>query len=124
MNCYSFQPVCYSKLHLWLQHGNQKKFLERVSAQYDLVLLDTPPVLAVTDPTMLSEHIGTNILVARECITTLGELNETVKRFTQVGAKVSGVVFNAVRPRPGQYGYGYGKYRYSGDAYRQYTKNV
>jgi tyrosine-protein kinase Etk/Wzc len=71
---------------------------------------------------MLSEHVGTSILVAREGITTLGELNETVKRFTQVGANISSVVFNAVRPRLGQYGHGYGKYRYSGYAYEQYTK--
>jgi len=86
--------------------------------------LDTPPVLAVTDATMLSELVGTSILVAREGITTLGDLNETVKRFTQIGAKVTGVVFNAERPRPGQYGYGYGKYRYSGYAYEQYTKGT
>jgi hypothetical protein len=32
-------------------------------------------------------------------------------------------VFNAVRPRPGKYGYSYGKYRYSGYAYLQYTKS-
>jgi len=114
--------VLPSAPHLLLQHGNLKQFLEKVSAEYDLVLMDTPPVLAVTDATMLSEHIGTSILVAREGITTLGELNETVKRFTQVGVKVSGVVFNAVRPRPGKYGYGYGKYRYSGYAYEQYSK--
>jgi tyrosine-protein kinase Etk/Wzc len=85
-------------------------------------LLDTPTALAVTDASMLSEHVGTSILVAREGISTLGELNETVKRFNQVGAMVSGVVFNAVRPRPCQYGYGYGKYRYTGYAYEKYTK--
>jgi tyrosine-protein kinase Etk/Wzc len=77
-------------------------------------LLDTPTVLAVSDATMLSEHVGTSILVARDGITLLGELNETVKRFTQIGSKVTGAVFNAVRPRPGKYGYGYG--------YEQYTK--
>jgi len=115
--------MCFTAPHLLLQHGNLKQFLDKVSAEYDLVLLDTPPVLAVTDATMLSEHVGTSILVAREGITTLGELNETVKRFTQIGAKVTGVVFNAVRPRPGKYGYGYGKYRYSGYAYQQYTKS-
>lgn len=79
-------------------------------------------VLAVTDATVLSEHVGTSILVAREGVTTLGDLNETMKRFTQIGAKVTGVVFNAVRPRPGKYGYSYGKYRYSSYAYEQYTK--
>ena len=114
--------VLPSNPHLLLQHGNLKQFLEKVSAEYDLILLDTPPVLAVTDATVLSEHVGTIILVAREDITSLGELKETMKRFTQTGAKVTGVVLNAVRPRPGKYGYAYGKYRYSGYAYEQYTK--
>ena len=34
---------------LLLQHGNLKQFLQNVSAEYDLVLLDTPPVLAVIE---------------------------------------------------------------------------
>jgi len=55
-------------------------------------------------------------------ITSPKLINETVKRFTQTGAKVTGVVFNAARPRPGKYGYAYGKYRYSGYAYEQYTR--
>lgn len=109
--------------HLLLMHGNLKQLLERVSSEYDLVLLDTPPVLAVTDAIVMIEHVGTTILVTREGVTTLGDLNETVKRLTQVGAKASGIVFNAVRARPGKYGYTYGKYRYSSDAYRQYTKS-
>ncbi|KXS31014.1 MAG: Exopolysaccharide transport protein family [Candidatus Gallionella acididurans] len=100
-----------------------KQPLKRVYAEYDLVLLDTPPVLAVTDATVLSEHVGTSIRVASEGVTTLGDLNETVKSFTQTGAKVTGVVFNALRPRPGKYGYGYGWYRYSSDTYQQYTKS-
>lgn len=78
--------------------------------------------LAATDAIVLSEPVATSILVAWEGDTTLGDLNETVKRFTQTGAKVTGVVFNAVHPRPGKYGYGYGKYRYSSYAYEQYTK--
>jgi len=70
---------------------------------------------------MLSEHVGSSILVAREGIATLGELNETVKRFSQIGAKVSGIVFNVVRPRPGKYGYV--KYRYLVHDYKLYTKS-
>lgn len=104
-------------------HSNLKQLMEKVSAEYDLVLLDTPPVLAVTDAIVMSEHVGTTILVTREGVTTLGDLNETVKRLTQIGSKVAGIVYNAVRARPGKYGYTYGKYRYSSDAYRQYTKN-
>lgn len=110
--------------HVLLQYGNVKQMLEKASAEYDLVMLDTPPVLAVTDAAMLSEHVGTAILVARENVTTLADLNETAKRLTQVGSKVNGVVFNALRPRPGRYGYSYGKYRYSSYAYRQYSEST
>jgi tyrosine-protein kinase Etk/Wzc len=85
-------------------------------------MLDTAPVLAVSDAIMLSEHVGTKILVAREGVTTLGDLNETVKRFTHAGTKVTGIVLNAMRPRHGKYGYSYGKYRYTSHAYEQYTK--
>ena len=106
--------------HLLLVHGNLKRFLNEISADYDLVVLDTAPVLAVADAIMLSEHVGTKILVAREGITGLGELNETVNRFTHAGAKVTGVVLNAMRPRHGKYGYGDGKYRYTSHAYDQY----
>ena len=98
--------------------------LKRVSAEYDLVLLDTQPLLAVTDATVLSEYVETSILVAREGVTTLGELNETVKRFNQSGSKVTGVVFNAVRHRPGKYGHGNGKYRYISETYKQYAKST
>ena len=85
--------------------------MEKVSSEYDLVLLDTPPVLAVTDATMLSEHVGTNILVAREGITTLGEWNEAVKALHPgwyQGDRCS-VQFGAPA--------GPGKYRYSSHAY-------
>ncbi len=116
--------VLPSAPHVLLQYGSMKQFLEKLSEKYDLVLLDTPPVLAVTDATVLSEHVGTTILVARENVTTLADLNETAKRLTQVGSKVSGVVFNALRTRPGRYGYSYGKYRYSSYSYRQYSEST
>lgn len=117
--------VLPSAPHLLLSGSNLPRLLEKASAEYEVVLLDTPPILAVADANMLSGKIGTNILVAREGVTTLGDLNETVKRFSQTGDKVAGVVFNAVRPRPGKYGYGYGygKYRYSSHAYEHYAKS-
>ncbi len=99
--------------------GSMKRLLGKVSEEYDLVLLDTPPVLAVTDAIVVSEHVGTSILVAREGVTTVGELKESVKRLTQAGAKVTGVVFNGVRARPGTYG-AYGTYRYTKYAYEPY----
>jgi tyrosine-protein kinase Etk/Wzc len=114
--------VLPSAPHLLLSSDNMKRFLEKVSIEYDLVILDTPPVLAVTDASVLSEHVGITILVTREGVTTLGDLNETVKRLARNGTKVTGVVFNAVRSRPGKYGSTYGTYRYTSEAYQQYTK--
>jgi hypothetical protein len=55
---YSTQPECHSALHLLLQHGNLRQFLEKIFAEYDQVLLDTPAVLKVTDATILTEHAG------------------------------------------------------------------
>ena len=91
--------------------------LKRVSAEYDFALLDTRPLLAMMD----ERACGPSILVAREGVTRMGELNETVKRFNQSGSKVTGVVFNAVRHRPGKYGHGNVKYRYTSEAYKQYA---
>jgi tyrosine-protein kinase Etk/Wzc len=105
----------------FLLHEDLPSLLERISGEFDIVLFDTPPVLAVTDATVLSAQVAINILVAREGVTTLGEINESIKRLSQAGTGISGVVFNGVRPRPG-YAYGYGNYRYSSHAYEQYTQ--
>jgi len=103
-----------------LARGDMPRFLEEVSTEYDVILADTPPVLAVADATVLSAHVGTSILVAREGMTTVGEISETAKRFAQAGSSISGVLFNGMRPRLGKYGYAYGKFRYTGHAYNQY----
>ena len=87
-----------------------RDWLQRLQDQYDLVLIDTPPVLAVSDACVLAQRTGTVLLVARAETTTLGELQETAKRLTQAGGSVRGVVFNGLDFKR-RYGYGYG-YRY------------
>lgn len=89
--------------------------LSDVSHRYDVVLLDAPPLLPVTDATVLASHAGTILLVARSGVTSQGEILESVKRIDRVGAKVSGVVFNCFSPglRSAQYG-NYGAYAYEG----------
>ncbi|MXN73708.1 polysaccharide biosynthesis tyrosine autokinase [Burkholderia sp. 4701] len=89
--------------------------LSDVSHRYDVVLLDAPPLLPVTDATVLASHAGTILLVARSGVTSQGEILESVKRIDRVGARVSGVVFNCFSPglRSAQYG-NYGAYAYEG----------
>lgn len=98
-----------------LVHENMARVLQEAAAAYDMVIVDTPPILSVTDSMQLAPRAGAIVLVAREGLTTLGELGESVKRLAQAGSVVTGTVFNGVRSRPGAYIYGYGKYRYSSE---------
>lgn len=96
------------------------QLLQTASAQYDLVLIDTPPVLAVSDTQVLAPYAGTVFLLARADVTALGELLESTKRLGQAGVPVKGVVFNGLdtsRQRYGGYGYKYSRYRYTNYQY-------
>lgn len=98
-----------------LAHRNFSEFLQRISAQYDYVVIDTAPVLAVSDALVVAPYVGAIFNVVRGSLSTLGEIEEAVKRFKQAGAEVNGIVFNDLKPSAGRYGYGsrYGKYRYT-----------
>ncbi|MBU9186922.1 polysaccharide biosynthesis tyrosine autokinase [Burkholderia gladioli] len=85
-----------------------------LSSRYDIVVIDSAPVLAVPDTGILGALAGTALLVTMAGKTKLGEIGECAKRFAQNGVRLNGIVFNGVNPRLGQYGYGskYGGYRY------------
>jgi tyrosine-protein kinase Etk/Wzc len=103
-----------------------RQVLDDLSMEYDAVIIDSPPVLVVSDATVLGTHAGTVFMVARESVTTLGELDDAQRRFQQSGTAVKGVVFNGVRQKLSsyygyKYGYRYGyKYGYSRYAYGPY----
>ncbi|TMP36636.1 polysaccharide biosynthesis tyrosine autokinase [Pseudoalteromonas rubra] len=100
-----------------LMHENFSKLVEEVSAKYDLVIIDTPPILAVTDPAIVSAHAGSTLLVTRFGQNHVKELELTRNRFEQNGIDVKGVVFNGVVKRSSNaYGYyGYYNYEYKSD---------
>ena len=93
--------------------------LQQFSAQYDLVIIDTPPVLVAADTPSIAAQAGTLLLVARAGETQMGEVHESAKRLSQAGKGVTGVLLNALdlsRRHNGSYAYKYGGYRY-----RQYS---
>ncbi|WP_339141575.1 polysaccharide biosynthesis tyrosine autokinase [Pseudoalteromonas galatheae] len=100
-----------------LMHENFSKLIGEVSKMYDLVIVDTPPILAVTDPAIVSAHAGTTLLVTRFGQNHAKELEITRNRFEQNGIDVKGVVFNGVvRKSTNAYGYyGYYNYEYKSD---------
>ena len=86
--------------------------LEEVSALFDHVIIDTPPVLAVTDGIIISQYTGVNLVIARYAKSQIRELELTVNRFDQAGVKVNGFILNDIQRGTGGYGYGYG-YNYA-----------
>ena len=84
------------------------ELLEQLSQQYDHIIIDTPPVLAVTDGIIISQFAGVNLVVARYAKTQMKELELTINRFEQAGSKVNGVILNDVQATAGgNYGYNY-----------------
>lgn len=97
------------------------RLIEMLRGGYDVVIIDSPPVLAVADTVTLATLAGTTLLVALSGVTKLGEISESKKRLAQNGIRLNGVIFNGVNPQLGRYGYGsrYGSYRYVAYEYAQ-----
>ena len=97
-----------------LIHPRFAALLEWASAPYDLVLVDTPPLLAVTDAAIVGRLAGTTFLVARFAVTAAKEVELTLRRLEQNGIEAKGVILNAMERRAaGYYGGSYGYYQYS-----------
>jgi tyrosine-protein kinase Etk/Wzc len=94
--------------------------LQEMSKLYDYVLIDTPPVLPVTDAAIIGRLAGTTLLVLKSAEHPMRVIEETTKRLRQAGVQIRGTVFNQVGVRMGSYGYGsYGQYYgYSADSYK------
>lgn len=91
-----------------LLHPRFEQFLKEVSTRYDQVLIDSPPVLAVTDGAIIGRHVGATLLVARFAHTELRELELAHKRLQQAGVPINGVLLNRVEiAAGGTYGYQY-----------------
>ncbi|MGC4127394.1 tyrosine-protein kinase [Enterobacter sp.] len=92
--------------------------------QYDLVILDTPPVLAVTDASVAAPVAATSLLVARFAKTSLKEMENSIKRLQQTGAYINGTVLNdVVKSAALYYRAGYGHYEYGQSPTRQPHKD-
>lgn len=97
-----------------LMHQRFQKLIEWASQHYDLVLVDTPPILAVTDAAIIGRYAGTTLLVARFEQNTAKEMEVSVRRFEQSGITIKGCILNGVvKKASSYYGYGYSHYGYS-----------
>jgi polysaccharide biosynthesis transport protein len=103
-----------------------ESFISILEASYDLILLDCPPVLAVADPCIISEHVGAVLVVVRLNPQSRTELLRTMDILNSVEAKSVGIIVNDSRledevsggSRYGyMVGYGYGTYKDKANSY-------
>ncbi|MGF1828181.1 polysaccharide biosynthesis tyrosine autokinase [Photobacterium angustum] len=100
-----------------LMHPRFKTLIEWAGEHYDMVIVDTPPILAVTDAAIVGAHVGTTLLVGRFEQNTVKEIEVAKQRFEQNGIEVKGFILNAiVRKASSTYGGNYGYYNYSYDS--------
>ena len=92
--------------------------LNALREKFEYVFVDSPPVLAVTDPCGVAARVDGVLVCMRLSRHTRDLGRRTIEQLRDVGATIAGIVVNGVEE---QDAYGYGNYRYSD--YRYYYKN-
>jgi len=102
-----------------LMHANFRDLMAELSERYDVVIIDTPPLLAVTDAAIVGREAAISLIVTRFAVNPAKEIELTIRRFAQNGIELKGAVFNGVEKRAASYygngGYGYYSYEYASD---------
>jgi len=93
-----------------------KAFLEQIQGRFDRVIIDSPPIVPVTDSVVLSTLVDGTILVVRAFKTTKDLARHALRALLDVGANVAGTVLNAVNLNKGEYKYSQ-YYYYRRDGY-------
>jgi capsular exopolysaccharide synthesis family protein len=92
-----------------LQSHAMHELLDKLGGTYDTIVIDTPPLLPVTDAALLAAQADGALMIVRHGKTTRDQLQGAHERLAGVGASTLGVVFNMMPgKRGGSYGYGYG----------------
>lgn len=103
------------------------KTLERLKQGFDLVLIDSPPLFAVADATILMRKSGVDnaILIFRANVTPKKALRRAAKALEDIKEKIVGIVFNGIEIQRGRYGsYYYYQYDYYGKKRREDKKTA
>jgi len=91
-----------------LQSAAFERWLREAAGSYDHVIVDSPPVLRVTDAGVLAARCQATLLVVRAGRSTRKMVGRACEAISAVGGRLLGVVVNDVRETAGGYGYGYG----------------
>lgn len=111
-NGFDFIPTgsCPSKPTELLMSKQYSNCIEQLSKSYDQIILDTPPILAVSDGVIVAKQCATNLIIVGMGTNQIDELEVMVKRLRKNGISIDGLVFNDgvnLRKATKQYNYYY-----------------
>jgi capsular exopolysaccharide synthesis family protein len=89
--------------------------LDDLKNMFDIILIDTPPALVVTDAAVLLPNVDGVLLVIKPGMTSITALTRLVNQFRQLNANFLGVVVNDFNLKNSSYGYYYKHYQYKAD---------
>lgn len=95
-----------------LMHPRFEELLIALGQRFDTIIVDAPPILAVSDAAIIGRHVGATLAVARAGKQPIQELEQAVKRLNQAGVQVKGFIFNDLNTDRQRYRYGYKGYVY------------
>src|SRR5690606_12092551 len=95
-----------------LLHERFGQLLETVSKQYDLVIVDSPPVLAATDAAIIGRLASATLMVIKAGAHPVRELEQSMKKLVQAGVDLKGAIFNNIPETSSRHGYGQYVYQY------------
>lgn len=84
----------------------------QLSENYDLVIVDSPPIMAVTDAIIIGQYTATNLMVCRYGLNSIKEVELSARRLFRSNIEINGVVFNGILRSSVGYGYEYYAYEY------------
>jgi tyrosine-protein kinase Etk/Wzc len=93
-----------------LMHQRFEALLSELSGEFDTLIIDAPPVLAVSDAAIIGRHAGATMIIARAGKHHISELEQTVKRLNQAGVQVKGFILNDLNTDRQRKRYGYKGY--------------
>lgn len=94
--------------------------VEGLRERYDYIIIDTPPVAAITDAAIMTKCSDGAIVIVHEGQTNYDRLDEAINALRHTGVRILGLVNVGVQHSKGSYGYGYG-YGYGHNRYRDYA---
>ena len=104
-----------------LASESNRKLIERIKKDYDVILLDCPPVLGLSDTMIMTKYSDANLIVVSSRRTKIESLDKAKKVFEQVKANITGVVINRASVKDNSY-YSYYSNEYYGETSKKNKK--